>query len=156
MEYSEQLQRWQRKQGTIVVWWTSEEDDKILSGYPSNFGVRSGWPEYLSKSFNNRIGRSTGARLLVAPPISRAVSGLDPSLDYTEYMTSAGVIMLYEDLWRIHGLPGRATYADLTPVDIPKEPDPRPLRPVGPQAIPPPPPQRPKPQYPLLDPSNKE
>jgi regulator of protease activity HflC (stomatin/prohibitin superfamily) len=155
MDYSEALMRWTRKQNTIVVWWTSVEDDAELSKYPSNFGDKRGWPEYLSKSFNNRIGRSTGARLWVAPPLSQHFNRLDPNLDYTDFMASGGVILMYSDLHLIHGLPGRATWTDLRPVEIPAEQDPRPLRPLAVAAIDPtpPPPPPPEPQYPLLEPT---
>lgn len=153
MEYSQQLQRWRDKQNTLVVWWTTVEDDAELSKYPSDFGDKCGWPEYLSKSFNNRIGRSTGARLWVAPPLSQHFNRLDPDLDYSTFMRSGGVLMMFGDLHRIHGLPGRATSAYLSPIEIPAEPEPRPLRPVSGAAIPPvKPPPPPVPQYPLLEP----
>lgn len=157
MEYSEQLRRWQRKQDTIVVWWTTEQEDLVLSDYPSNYGDKCGWPEYLSKSFNNRIGRSTGGRLWVAPPISQHINRLPPDLDYSDFKRSGGIIMLYKDLHRIHGLPGRATDGQLQPLEIPAEPDPRPLWPVSVAAIPPvKPPPPPEPQYPLLEPEAVE
>lgn len=153
MEYSEALQRWQHKQNTIAVWWTTEQEDLILSDYPSNFGDKRGWPEYLSKSFNNRIGRSTGGRLWVAPPISQYINRLSSDLDYSEFKRSGGVILLYKDLHHIHGLPGRATDSSLRPLDIPERPDPAPLRPVSGAAIPPVKPLPPPvPQYPLLEP----
>jgi regulator of protease activity HflC (stomatin/prohibitin superfamily) len=152
MEYSQQLQRWRDKQNTLVVWWTTVEEDAVLSTYPSDFGEKSNWPEYLSRSFNNRIGRSSGARLWVAPPISQHFNRLDPDLDYSDFMQSGGVLMMFGDLHHIHGLPGRATSAYLKPIEIPAEPDPRPLRPVSVAAIPPaPPPPPPEPQYPLTE-----
>lgn len=153
MEYSEQLREWRNRQDKLVIWWTNESEDIIVSGYPSDFGVKSGWPEYLSQAFNRRCGRSTGAKLWVGPPLSSYFTRLDPTMDFSKFMASGGVVMRYGDLHLIHGLPGRITDLDLSPITIPEFAEPRPLRPVSVAAIPqvkPPPP--PEPQYPLLEP----
>lgn len=155
MTYADALALWTSEQREVVIWWASEEDDKALEKYPSDYGDKRGWPEYLSKSFNNRIGRSTGGRLWVSPLMSPTLTRLNPDLDYSDYKRSGGVVMFKRDLYHIHGLPGRATDVVLQPVEIPENPTPRPLKPLTVQAIDPnpPPPPPPKPQYPLLEPA---
>jgi regulator of protease activity HflC (stomatin/prohibitin superfamily) len=153
MEFSDQLREWRNKQDKLVIWWTNESEDIVVSSYPSNFGEKSGWPEYLSQAFNRRCGRSTGAKLWVGPPLSSYFTRLDPTMDFSRFMASGGVVMRYGDLHLIHGLPGRITDTDLSPIQIPEFAEPRPLKPVSVAAIPqvkPPPP--PEPQYPLLEP----
>lgn len=155
MTYADALALWTSEQREIVIWWTSEEDDKVLEKYTSDYGDKRGWPQYLSKSFNNRIGRSTGGRLWVSPLMSPTLTRLNPDLDYSDYKRSGGVVMFKRDLYHIHGLPGSATDVVLQPVEIPEHPPQRPLKPLAVQAIDPnpPPPPPPEPQYPLLEPA---
>lgn len=153
MNYQDQLSAWRRRQDKVVIWWADLKDDEILSGYPSDFGDKRGWPEYLSKAFNSRCGRSFGARVLVTPQMGRFFTNLSETLDYSDFLSSAGVVMLYSDLHQIHGLPGRVTDLELQPVEVPTEPEPRPMRPLSVQAVSPtpPPPPPPKPQYPSAE-----
>ena len=153
MNYQDQLSAWRRRQDKVVIWWADLKDDEILSGYPSDFGDKRGWPEYLSKAFNSRCGRSFGGRVIVTPHMARFFTHLSETLDYSDFLSSAGVVMLYSDLYHIHGLPGRVTDHLLHPVEVPAEPDPRPIRPLSVQAIDPtpPPPPPPKPQYPAAE-----
>jgi regulator of protease activity HflC (stomatin/prohibitin superfamily) len=153
MDYQDQLSAWRRRQDKVVIWWADLKDDEILSGYPSDFGDKRGWPEYLSKAFNSRCGRSFGARVLVTPHMGRFFTNLSETLDYSDFLSSAGVVMLYSDLYQIHGLPGRVTDVELQPVEVPAEPEPRPMRPLSVQAVSPtpPPPPPPKPQYPAAE-----
>jgi len=143
---------WERMQNDIAVWWTNQREDSLLSGYPSNYGQKCGWPEYLSISFNNRIGRSYGARLWVGPPLSQYFNRLDPSLDFTLFMDSGGILLLKRDLHHLRGIPGVITDSRLQPLEIP-EPESEILEPVVKTSVPILPPN---PQYPLLDPTVEE